>query len=59
MKWQRKLKYHGVWVIVLLIYTHTVHTAMSFLNCPAITDTSGDTLSVSASEFCVVSTDGG
>ena len=42
-----KLKHHGVWTIVLLIYTHTVHTCMSVLNCPKIIDNNGRSISVS------------
>jgi len=39
VKWKRKLKHH-------VIYTHTVHTCMSVLNCPSVTDKSGTILPV-------------
>ena len=31
------LKHYGIWWIVLLLYTHLVHTSMSILNCPSLT----------------------
>ena len=31
------LKHHGIWWIILLLYTHLVHTSMSILNCPFLT----------------------
>ncbi len=30
--------WHGLWWVVLLQYTHVVHTSMSILNCPMIDD---------------------
>ena len=30
------LKYHGLWQVILLSYTHTVYTSMTILNCPSI-----------------------
>ncbi len=32
----RPFPWHGVWMIVLLMYTHVVHTSISILNCPAV-----------------------
>ena len=32
----RLLKYHGLWQVILLSYTHTVYTSMTILNCPSI-----------------------
>ena len=29
-------QWHGLWWILLLMYTHTVHTSMSILNCPRL-----------------------
>ena len=37
----RHLKFHGVWTIILLTYSHTVYTAMSILNCPSIPTENG------------------
>ena len=34
----RTLKHHGVWLIVLLLYTNLIHTSMSILECPFILD---------------------
>ena len=34
-KWRSKL-WHMVWLLLVLIYTHTVHTSMSILNCPSV-----------------------
>ncbi len=39
--------WHGLWWLVLLLYTPVVHTSMSLLNCPMITDEDGDTVPVS------------
>ena len=30
------LPWHGLWWIVLLLYTHILHTSMSILNCPIL-----------------------
>ena len=30
------LKLHGPWTVLLLVYTHSVYTAFSILNCPKI-----------------------
>jgi hypothetical protein len=30
------LSWHGLWWIVLLMYTHVLHTSMSILNCPIL-----------------------
>ena len=40
--------WHGLWWIVLLMYTHVVHTSMSILNCPILPGRSGDYVPVSA-----------
>ncbi|CAI8057064.1 hypothetical protein GBAR_LOCUS31079 [Geodia barretti] len=37
------IKYHGLWMIVLLSFSHVVYTSMSLLNCPSITDSNGHT----------------
>ena len=37
----RHLKFHGVWTIILLTYSHTVYTAMNILNCPSIPTENG------------------
>ena len=34
-KWRSK-HWHMVWLLLILIYTHTVHTSMSILNCPSV-----------------------
>jgi hypothetical protein len=38
---KKPLKHHGVWLVVLLSYSHLVYTSMTILNCPSITDTNG------------------
>ena len=42
---------HGVWSVVLLIYTHIVHTALTVLHCHNITNTQGDSATVSIYVF--------
>ena len=41
------LSWHGLWWIVLLLYTHVLHTSMSILNCPILPDRDGSHVSVS------------
>ena len=38
-----KYSWNGVWTLVLLQYSHVVHTSISILNCPAIPEQEGDT----------------
>lgn len=33
---KKTLKWDGLWWIVLLMYTHVIHTSMSILNCPIL-----------------------
>ena len=37
---------HGIWTILLLLYTHTVYTATTVLNCPRIPNENGSFVSV-------------
>ena len=30
------LKFNGVWIVLLLVYSHTLHTAMSIVYCPEV-----------------------
>ena len=30
--------WYGLWWVILLQYTHVVHTAMSILSCPSLPD---------------------
>ena len=39
--------WHGLWWIVVLMYTHVVHTSMSILNCPRLPGSDGNTTNVS------------
>lgn len=42
MKSKRKaLNNHGVWWVLLFIYTHVVYSSLTVLNCPSITDSNG------------------
>ncbi len=43
----QKLRYRGLWVVLLLIYTHTVYAAMSVLNCSYISVHSNGTTDTS------------
>ena len=42
----KPLEYHGVWWVVLLLYSHVVYTSMTIFNCPSITDKLGTTSAV-------------
>ena len=56
----KSLKMHGVWWLVVLIYTHVVYASMTILNCPLISDTHGTTTSpVSIREECACVDGGG
>ena len=44
---RKPLNHHGVWWVILLLYSHVVYTSMTVLNCPSITDTIGTTSAVS------------
>ena len=37
----------SLWWIVLLMYTHVIHTSMSILNCPILPGRTGDYVPVS------------
>eukprot|EP00731_Ephydatia_muelleri_P010295 Em0005g881a len=39
-------KWHGLWWIAVLIYTHVVHTSMSILNCPRLPGSDGNSMNV-------------
>ena len=43
---RKPLNHHGVWWVLLLLYSHVVYTSMTVLNCPSITDTDGATSAV-------------
>ena len=45
------LSWHGLWWIVLLLYTHVLHTSMSILNCPILPGRDGSHVSVSYSSY--------
>lgn len=40
-KSKRKIPNHGVWAVILLMYTHVVYTSLSVLYCPVIMDSDG------------------
>ena len=47
--------WYGLWWIVVLMYTHVVHTSMSILNCPILPGRMGDYVPVSQNyELCSV-----
>ena len=39
--YRKPLEHHGLWWVVLLLYSHTVYTSMTILNCPSISDSLG------------------
>ena len=45
---------HGVWSVVLLMYTNIVHTALTVLHCHNITNTQGDSSAVSMFKSIVI-----
>ena len=45
-----RLQCHGVWTVMLLIYSHTLATAILVLVCPLVPDENGTFISV-RSEF--------
>ena len=45
-KW-KSLRKHGYWWMILLLYSHVLHTSMSILNCPMIPDSTGNIAPVS------------
>ena len=40
----RLIQHHGLWWILLLLYSHLVHTSMSILDCPMLRDPSDQTV---------------
>ena len=44
---KRTVSWHGIWWIILLMYTHLLHTSMSILNCPRIPGRDGSHVPVS------------
>ena len=47
----RLIQHHGLWWILLLLYSHLVHTSMSILDCPMLRDPSDQT--VRPVSFCM------
>ena len=47
------LKYHGLWQVILLSYTHIVYTSMTILNCPSIITDINDEQTTSVSIIIV------
>ena len=41
----RLLRHHGLWWILLLLYSHVVHTSISILDCPMLRDPSDQSIS--------------
>lgn len=46
-KW-KLLRKHSFWWMIILLYSHVVHTSMSILNCPSVPDLSGHEAFVSS-----------
>ena len=42
----RSVQHYGLWWIVLLLYSHVVHSCLSVLNCPSLPDGMGVTKAV-------------
>ncbi len=50
----KSLKYHGFWLILLLLYPQLVNTSLTLLNCPELINSSGSIKTVSLASLTVL-----
>ena len=48
---KKTVAWHGLWWIILLMYSHVLHTSMSILNCPILPETDSSDASVSSQTY--------
>ena len=48
---KKTVAWHGLWWIILLMYSHVLHTSMSILNCPILPETDSSDASVSSQNY--------
>ena len=42
-----KVSYNGLWILIILVYSHTLYTSLSILHCPQVGDSNGSKKTVS------------
>ena len=46
-----KISLNGMWILVILLYSHGVYTSLSILHCPQVGDSNGQKKTVSKLQF--------